>query len=114
MSGPDGKLAGLQKQKGLIIFMPTIKILPDQLTVQVKPYTTVLKAVFMAGINLPQFCGQNSSCTTCRVLLRQGKQNLSLPLLQEQEVLAESGINQTHRLACQAKIIGDVVVERPT
>ena len=68
----------------------------------------------MAGINLPQFCGRNSSCTTCRVRLREGKQNLSLPLLQEQEVLTESGIYQTHRLACQAKIVGDVVVERPT
>ena len=105
---------GIAGAKRFKIFMPTIKILPDQLTVQVKPYTTVLKAVFMVGINLPQLCGRNSSCTTCRVLLRQGKQNLSLPLLQEQEVLAESGINQTHRLACQAKIIGDVVVERPT
>lgn len=94
--------------------MPTIKILPDQLIIQVKTYTTVVKAVGMAGIDLPQSCGGNSSCTTCRILLKQGKHNLSPALLQEQEVLIESGIDKTHRLACQAKVIGDVVVERST
>jgi ferredoxin len=64
-----------------------------------------------AGVILPQFCGGVAACTTCRVRVRAGASHLSPIELPEEEVLAESGILHTHRLACQARVFGDVDIE---
>ena len=95
------------------IHMPKIKILPDKRSRNVVCGTTLLQATLTAGIELPQSCGGNASCTTCRVFIREGEPALSPPSLAEREVLAEVGLLCTHRLACQARLFGDVVIERP-
>ena len=93
--------------------MPRIRILPDRVEVQVKPGTTVLKSAEQAGVEIMHSCGGIGACTSCRVLIVDGKDHLTPIGAAEAEQLTESGILYSHRLACQAAILGDVVIERP-
>ena len=93
--------------------MPKISILPDNLSAEIMPGTSLLKCAELMGIDLLHSCGGVAACTTCRVVVRAGKENLSPLELAEAEVLSESGILHSHRLACQARILGDVMFERP-
>lgn len=93
--------------------MPSLKILPEARSTHVARGTGLLQASLMAGVNLPQACGGRASCTTCRVLVKEGAAGLSPLQLAEQEILAEAGLLGRYRLACQVRVLGDVVVERP-
>jgi len=92
--------------------MPTVKILPDGVTVQTKPGTSLLAAAAAGGVELMHSCGGIGACTSCRVHILSG-QALSPIGRAEREQLRESGILETHRLACQTMVYGDVVLERP-
>ncbi len=93
--------------------MPRITLLPLGTSTCVPPGETLLVSAAKAGVRLPQFCGGVAACTTCRVQVRCGAGSLSPVEMPEREVLEESGILRTYRLACQARIFGDVVIEVP-
>jgi ferredoxin, 2Fe-2S len=58
-------------------------------------------------------CGGFCACTTCQVIVRQGAEHLSPMEEDEDERLERVAVSRTDnsRLACQAKVHGDVVVE---
>ncbi len=93
--------------------MPIIEILPDQVQVCVKLGTSLLAGAASASIELMHSCGGIGACTSCRVRIVSGGDDLSKIGRAEKEQLAESGILSTHRLACQALVYGDVTFERP-
>ena len=93
--------------------MPRIRILPDQVEVQVRPGITLLKSAEQAGVEILHLCGGIGACTSCRVLILEGRERLTPIGQAEEEQLVESGLLLSHRLACQASILGDVVIERP-
>ena len=93
--------------------MPTVQILPDEVIVQVKPGTSLLAAAAAGGVELMHSCGGIGACTSCRVQILSGRDELSPMGRAEREQLKESGILETHRLACQTMVYGDVVLERP-
>ncbi|PYV91623.1 MAG: 2Fe-2S ferredoxin [Acidobacteria bacterium] len=93
--------------------MPKITILPDAVSGEIKTGTNLLKSAEMLGVELLHSCGGMAACTTCRIVVKQGNENLSRIKLAEEEVLAEAGILHSHRLACQARVFGDVIFERP-
>jgi len=93
--------------------MPTVHILPDGVTVQVKAGTSLLAAAAAGGVELMHSCGGIGACTSCRVQILSGQEQLSPIGRAEREQLKESGILETHRLACQTMVYGDVVLERP-
>src|SRR6185503_1565683 len=93
--------------------MPTVEILPDGVTVQVKAGTSLLAAAAAGGVELMHSCGGIGACTSCRVLILGGRDQLSPIGRAEREQLRESGILETHRLACQTMVYGNVVLERP-
>lgn len=93
--------------------MPQIRILPDKVEVQVKAGTTLLKSAERAGVEIMHSCGGIGACTSCRVFIVQGGDRLTPIGMAEAEQLTESGILHSHRLACQAAVLGDVVIERP-
>ncbi|HXH84470.1 MAG TPA: 2Fe-2S iron-sulfur cluster-binding protein [Candidatus Tectomicrobia bacterium] len=63
---------------------------------------------------LPHQCGGACACTTCHVIVRAGAENLSAMEAEEEDRLdMASGLTPTSRLACQAVVRGDVVVEVP-
>jgi len=57
-------------------------------------------------------CGGRGKCTTCRVQVLEGSANLSPRTRREQMLARRRGWDETTRLACQARLQGDVVLRR--
>ncbi len=80
----------------------------------VEPDITLLEASRVLGFSLTHECGGNASCTTCRVEVQHGLENLSEIDFEEQDLLdREALVEPWHRLGCQARVRGDVVVLVP-
>jgi ferredoxin, 2Fe-2S len=66
------------------------------------------------NVPLEHACGGNCACTTCHVVVREGEANLSPMEDDEADRLdLAAGLTLHSRLACQAVVHGDVVVEIP-
>ena len=66
------------------------------------------------GIALEHACGGSCACTTCHLIVREGKNNLSEMSDAEADRLDTAwDLRPESRLGCQAVIKGDVVVEFP-
>lgn len=82
--------------------------------VEVPAGSTVLEAALEKGIPLYHTCGGNCSCSTCRVLVLDGAENLSSPETSETQVLDSFELKPPYRLGCQAMVLkGEVVVSIP-
>lgn len=75
--------------------------------------TTVLVAARHQDIDISHYCGGMASCGTCRVVIREGADNLSPIEPREQMVLGHESASSGDRLACQARILGPVSVKVP-
>ena len=66
------------------------------------------------GIPLEHACGGSCACTTCHLIIRKGKENLSPEQDNELDRLDTAwDLTTDSRLGCQAVIKGDVVAEFP-
>jgi len=96
--------------------MPRIvfQMASEELTFDVGRDTTILDVALDHDIELDHNCGGNCACTTCHVIVQKGMDNLS-PMQEDEEDRLDTaeGLTLTSRLACQARILGDVVVEIP-
>jgi 2Fe-2S ferredoxin len=95
--------------------MPRVTFVhPQGLSGEVEANRSILEAAEALGFPLPHDCGGNASCTTCRVEVISGGDNLSEIDFDEQDLLDRENLTERyHRLGCQAKILGDVVVRVP-
>jgi len=95
--------------------MPRVTFIHSQGTTgDVQAHITVLDAAEALGFPLNHDCGGNASCTTCRVEVLAGGENLSEIDFDEQDLLdREALVEPFHRLGCQAHILGDVIVQVP-
>jgi 2Fe-2S ferredoxin len=95
--------------------MPRVTFLhPEGKSGDVDLHLSLLQAAEVLGFPLPHDCGGNASCTTCRVEVQSGGDNLSEVDFDEQDLLDRENLTEPHhRLSCQAKILGDVVVHVP-
>jgi 2Fe-2S ferredoxin len=95
--------------------MPRVTFLhPEGKSGEVEVNTSLLEASKLLGFVLNNDCGGNASCTTCRVEVQVGAENLSEIDFDEQDLLDREALSEPrHRLGCQAKVIGDVVVLVP-
>jgi adenylate cyclase len=73
---------------------------------------TLLAASLAAGISHAHECGGNARCSTCRVLVVSGAQNLSPRDSAELKLAKRLGFGEDIRLACQAKANGPVRARR--
>jgi adenylate cyclase len=74
---------------------------------------TILQASLEAGIPHYHACGGNARCSTCRVVVQEGGENLSLQNKAEQKLRTKKKFPDNVRLACQTKVInGDVKAQR--
>jgi class 3 adenylate cyclase/hemoglobin-like flavoprotein len=73
---------------------------------------TLLDAALANGLPHLHDCGGNARCTTCRVRVIDGIENLSAATQEEAEIALTYGWPENVRLACQAEVRGDVRVER--
>lgn len=74
---------------------------------------SILSASLEAGIPHFHACGGNAKCSTCRILILEGAENLS-PINKKEALLrSRLAFPNTVRLACQSFVTkGDVTVER--
>lgn len=97
--------------------MPCVRVLPSDVVFAADDAETVLAAAVRHGYRWPSVCGGIAECTTCLVEVRSGEEHLSPRRPGEAEALrlrrGEDGAPPAHvRLACQARVSGDVVVEK--
>lgn len=95
--------------------MPRVTFLhPEGKSGEVAVNTTLLDAAKALGFSLHNDCGGNASCTTCRVEVQVGHEQLSEIDFDEQDLLDREALSESwHRLGCQARVLGDVVVRVP-
>jgi 2Fe-2S ferredoxin len=75
---------------------------------------SLLDIALANGIELEHNCGGSCACTTCHVIVREGAENLSEIVEDEEDRLdMAEGLTIRSRLGCQAVVRGDVVVEIP-
>jgi Fe-S cluster biogenesis protein NfuA/ferredoxin len=94
--------------------MPRLTVVPFNRVLDAQGGETILSVCLKNDIPLKHNCEGTLACGTCHVIIKEGKENLSTPSDQELEKLDEVwGTTFASRLACQAKIIGDVSIEIP-
>ena len=74
--------------------------------------TPFLQASLSAGINHTHICGGRARCSTCRVLVSEGLENIRPRNEKEARLAAIKGFSPEVRLACQSRAIGDVKLKR--
>lgn len=93
--------------------MPKVTFLPDGSEVEVREGLSLFAAAIDSDSEVESQCGGRGGCALCRVIIREGIDNIS-PMEWEEEAHLGNVFHVTHeRLACQTRVKGDVVVEIP-
>lgn len=100
-----------------------ILFMPSGLRGLVPTGTTVLQAAQRLGVDLESICGGQGKCRKCQVLPQQGEfsKHGIVSSFDHMTKLSETEIHQIHRnrmqsgrrMACQAQILGDLVIDVP-
>ena len=86
----------------------------DQKALEVEKGTSILEAALENRIPIYHTCGGNCSCSTCRIRVLKGAQNLSAMEEGEKQVLDSFDLKPPYRLGCQSFILGgEIEVEIP-
>lgn len=77
----------------------------------------ILNALLEGGVEWLHACGGFCNCTTCRVKVEEGMENLSPREKDEENTLkrfqGEDIMEGPFRLSCQAKVYGDIKISEP-
>jgi len=100
-----------------LIPVPNITILPLDLIIEADEGVTIMDAAHEHGLYWPTTCGGEGICTSCACTVEDGEANLEpigrgeLKTLAED--LSEAAVRSRRlRLACQARVHGDVTVTK--
>lgn len=74
---------------------------------------SVLAILHSHFIDWMHACGGKGRCTTCKMIVIRGAENLSEPSLAEKKYLHQVGLAPGDRLACQSRLMGDIVIRVP-
>jgi len=99
--------------------MPKVTIRPLDLVVEAKDGVTIMEAAHDEGLYWPTTCGGQGICTSCLCRIDAGGENLepmgrseARTLTSELGVAKEALGARRLRLACQARVHGDVEVTK--
>jgi uncharacterized 2Fe-2S/4Fe-4S cluster protein (DUF4445 family) len=97
---------------------PPVKVvfLPSGLRGAVTPGTRLDEAARQLGADVQSLCGGQGKCAKCRVRIAspaEAATSLSPPTAAETEALSANELADGWRLACQAKVCGNVTVDVP-
>ena len=97
--------------------VPTVRVLPDGPVLRARPGQTIMEAAREQGYYWPTTCGGQGICTSCTCAVAEGEEGLEPMGPSERRTLyAEFGEAQVRarrlRLACQARVRGDVAVQK--
>ena len=82
-------------------------------TVQATEGISILALAAKEKIEIDHFCGGQCSCGTCRINVVNGASNLSKISGMEEMVLGAKHMKSGCRLACQARVSGNVSIQIP-
>ncbi|MCH8176629.1 MAG: DUF4445 domain-containing protein [Proteobacteria bacterium] len=101
----------------------SILFMPSGLRGQVAVGTTVLQAAQRLGVDLESICGGQGKCRKCQVLPQEGEfpkhgitsraEHLSEFTETERHHQAKNRLKEGRRLGCNARILGDLVIDVP-
>ena len=77
--------------------------------IQVEHGQTLLKAIQAAGFDWMHACGAKGRCTTCRIIVLQGMEQLGSLTASEQRYRDRHRLKDNERLTCQCTLEGDNV-----
>jgi 2Fe-2S ferredoxin len=97
--------------------MPKITLIPLDVVIDANEGETIMEAAWNEGLYWPTTCGGQGICTSCACTVEEGRENLDEMGRSETRTItnelgpatARSGKT---RLACQARIYGDVTVSK--
>jgi adenylate cyclase len=92
--------------------MPAVYYLPDDIELNVEDEQTILNASLAAGINHTHVCGGNARCSTCRVVILEGVENVNPRNEKETTLATRLGFDPSIRLACQSTVKGHIRLRR--
>lgn len=88
-----------------------VTFLPDGKKIVVRPGVTLLDASRRARVNIRTRCGGKAGCLMCKVIVSDAE-GLA-PMNQNERLKLGTLEEQGYRLACQAKVIGNVTASIP-
>ncbi len=80
------------------------------IAVEVPEGQDVLRAALEAGVPLASSCGGEGACQACRIEVLAGGEHLSAVDERERHALDTARSTPNQRLACAARVLGDVTV----
>ncbi len=92
--------------------MAVIELTNDQVSLIADPQKSILENTLSAGVPHTHACGGNALCSTCRVYIEEGLENVCSRNEEESVLSKQLGLLPEVRLACQTKIKGDVKLKR--
>lgn len=97
--------------------MPKITIQPLDRTIEAEEGATIMEAAWAHGLYWPTTCGGQGICTSCACAIEEGTENLEPLGRSERKTLSaergEAALRDGRlRLACQARVRGDLVVNK--
>lgn len=99
--------------------MPKVTIQPLDRVIEADEGATIMEAAHAYGLYWPTTCGGQGICTSCLCTVETGGENLEAmgrsetrTLTSELSVSADSLRERRLRLACQARVHGDVEVTK--
>src|SRR5688572_6017436 len=83
----------------------------EEKTLEVQDFSkTLLQHLHGNGIDWMFTCGAKGRCTTCKVIVLEGIENLEPKTNVEQRYEGQGLLNENERLTCQARIRGSVTI----
>ena len=93
--------------------MPFTVNMKNDRVIPIEDGQTILEASLAAGVPHYHVCGGKARCSTCRVIVQEGEENLSPPNKAELKLRKQKKFPGKVRLACQTKVIkADVTIQR--
>jgi uncharacterized 2Fe-2S/4Fe-4S cluster protein (DUF4445 family) len=86
----------------------TVHFLPDDVKASVEEGENLLNVAANSGVYIHAFCGGEGVCGKCKVKIEQGEVAAT-----QATQLKSTEIEQGYRLACQSKVVSDLVVHIP-
>jgi len=88
--------------------VPTVRFLPNDVSVEVNAGETLLEAAMLANVAIAATCGGTGTCGKCKVIIEQGSVAGG-----HGPKLSTSYADSGYVLACKAEVTGDVIVRIP-
>jgi 2Fe-2S ferredoxin len=95
----------------------TIEIIDRDEQVEAEDGQDVLNALLEGGVEWMHACGGFCNCTTCRIKIEEGQENVSDMEEDEKNTLrrfqGEEVLEGPFRLSCQVEVYGDIKISEP-